>query len=81
MGDDVELFERLRALRTELAQEMQVPSYVVFPDKTLRACVANAPHSFDELLEVSGIGEKKAESFGERFMAEIAAFEELHARE
>ncbi|MGO5361382.1 RecQ family ATP-dependent DNA helicase [Collinsella bouchesdurhonensis] len=81
VGDDVELFERLRALRTELAQEMQVPSYVVFPDKTLRALCRQRPHSFDELLEVSGIGEKKAESFGERFMAEIAAFEELHARE
>ena len=81
VGDDVELFERLRALRTELAQEMQVPSYVVFPDKTLRALCRQRPHSFDELLDVSGIGEKKAESFGERFMAEIAAFEELHARE
>ena len=81
VGDDVELFERLRALRTELAQEMQVPSYVVFPDKTLRALCRQRPHSFDKLLEVSGIGEKKAESFGERFMAEIAAFEELHARE
>ena len=81
VGDDVELFERLRELRTELAQEMQVPSYVVFPDKTLRALCRQRPHSFDELLEVSGIGEKKAESFGERFMAEIAAFEELHARE
>ena len=81
VGDDAELFERLRGLRTELAQEMQVPSYVVFPDKTLRALCRQRPHSFDELLEVSGIGEKKAESFGERFMAEIAAFEELHARE
>ena len=81
VGDDAELFERLRGLRTELAQEMQVPSYVVFSDKTLRALCRQRPHSFDELLEVSGIGEKKAESFGERFMAEIAAFEELHARE
>ena len=81
VGDDVALFARLRALRTELAQEMQAPSYVVFPDKTLRALCRQRPHSFDELLEVSGIGEKKAESFGESFMAEIAAFEELHARE
>lgn len=81
VGDDAELFERLRGLRTELAQEMQVPSYVVFPDKTLRALCRQRPHAYEELLEVSGIGEKKAESFGERFMAEIAAFEELHARE
>ena len=76
VGDDAELFERLRALRTELARERQWAPYMVFADKALRGMCRQRPRTRDELLEVSGVGEKKADDFGERFLSEIAAFED-----
>ena len=73
--DDAELFERLREVRTEIARDRQWAPYMVFSDKTLRALCRQRPHDRDELLAVPGIGEKKADDLGERFLAEIAAFE------
>lgn len=76
MGDDVELFERLRELRRELAAEREVPPYIVASDATLRGVCRRRPTSRSELLEVSGIGEKKADEFGEAFLGAVAAFED-----
>ncbi|MBE6469831.1 MAG: RecQ family ATP-dependent DNA helicase [Coriobacteriaceae bacterium] len=73
--DDAELFERLREVRTEIARDRQWAPYMVFSDKTLRALCRQRPHDREGLLAVSGIGEKKADDLGERFLAEIAAFE------
>ncbi|BCS56681.1 hypothetical protein ADLECEL_05660 [Adlercreutzia equolifaciens subsp. celatus] len=56
---DVELFERLRALRLRLAQEAAVPPYVIFHDATLAAMAAARPVTEEELLALPGIGEKK----------------------
>lgn len=78
VGDDAELFDRLRTLRRDLAAEREVPPYIICNDATLRGMCRHRPASREELLEVSGIGEKKADAFGEPFLAEIAAFEELH---
>ena len=75
--DDPELFERLRALRTEIATERQWAPYMVFSDKALRGLCRQRPHSREELLAVQGIGEKKATDFGERFLEEISSFEAL----
>ncbi len=69
-----DLFERLRALRKRLADEAHVPPYVVFSDKTLRGMCAALPSTDEELLAVSGVGERKLERYGEAFLAEIAAF-------
>lgn len=76
VGDDVELFERLRELRRELASEREVPPYIVASDATLRGLCRRRPTSRVELLEVSGIGEKKADEFGEAFLSAVTAFED-----
>ena len=65
---DQELFERLRDLRHEIAQENNVPAYIVFGDKTLKEMAAKNPQSKTEMLEVSGIGEVKFERYGEQFL-------------
>ena len=79
MGDDAELFERLRGVRRELALEREWAPYMVASDKVLRGMCRRRPTTREELLEVPGIGEKKAEDFGDVFLAEIARFEEEHA--
>lgn len=72
-GDAVEeLFQRLRALRKELADAGGVPPYIVFTDATLRAMARRQPRTPEELLEVSGVGEVKLERYGKAFLEEIA---------
>ena len=78
VGDDAELFERLRALRRKLAESRDVPPYIVCSDKTLRGLCRQRPATREELLEVSGIGERKADEFGEAFLKAIAEFEDEH---
>lgn len=75
VGDDAVLFERLRTLRTGLAQERNWAPYMVCSDKTLRDLCRRRPHSAEELLAVQGIGARKAEQFGQALLDEIAAFE------
>ena len=70
---DVELFERLRALRLRLAQEAAVPPYVIFHDATLAAMAAARPATEEELLALPGIGEKKLATYGKAFLEEIMA--------
>ena len=66
------LFEALRELRRTLASEAQVPPYVIFHDSTLREMAATRPASIFALGRVGGVGAKKLEAYGERFLAEIA---------
>jgi ATP-dependent DNA helicase RecQ len=66
-------FERLRALRREIAAEQGVPPYVVFHDSTLRAMAALAPATEGELSGIPGVGARKLERYGERFLAALAA--------
>jgi ATP-dependent DNA helicase RecQ len=70
-GVDRALFERLRALRRTLAAEAGVPAYIVFGDATLRDLARKKPATRDDLLAVTGIGEKKLELYGARVLAEI----------
>ena len=79
VGDDADLFERLRLVRKEFAEERQWAPYMVCSDKALRGMCRQRPASIEELLDVPGIGQKKADDFGDRFLAEIAAFEDAHA--
>ena len=69
---DETLFERLRALRKRLADEQDVPAYVVFSDVALRQMAREYPASEGEFSQISGVGEKKLREFGEVFMREIA---------
>jgi ATP-dependent DNA helicase RecQ len=68
-----ELFESLRITRKELANQRNVPAYVIVGDNTLRELSAFRPSSVDDLLQITGIGEMKAEQFGEQFLEAIRA--------
>jgi len=70
---DRPLFEALRVWRAETAREIGKPAYVVFGDATLRALAEIRPESMNQLEGITGIGEKKRESYGERVLAVIAA--------
>ena len=67
------LFERLRSLRKELADERGVPAYIVFNDRVLRAMCDERPTTAAELLAISGVGPKKLERYGAVFLDAIAA--------
>ena len=69
-GDEA-LFQKLRALRLDIARELGKPPYVVFSDKTLRDMVRVKPITDDQFLAVNGVGESKLKQYGERFMAAI----------
>ena len=69
---DEELFQRLRTLRRQIADEEKVPPYVVFGDQTLIQMAAMKPGNEDQLLLVSGVGEAKLKRYGRRFLAVIA---------
>ena len=69
MGEgEQSLFERLRALRTQIAREEKVPPYIVFSDKTLVDMCMKKPRTREEMLAVSGVGEFKYGKYGERFL-------------
>ena len=65
---DSPLFEELKQLRRSLADERDVPAYVVFSDATLLAMVERRPTTGAELLSISGVGPKKLETFGDAFL-------------
>ena len=69
---DETLFERLRELRKRLADERDVPAYIVFSDVALRQMARNYPASEGEFARISGVGEKKLREYGEVFLNEIA---------
>jgi ATP-dependent DNA helicase RecQ len=65
---ELELFNRLRVVRRELADEAGVPAYIVFGDKVLLEMVARRPDSLRALLQVPGVGEAKLERYGAAFL-------------
>jgi ATP-dependent DNA helicase RecQ len=71
---DQNLWEALRARRRALAQEQNVPPYVIFHDATLAEIARRKPRSLGAFLEIPGIGERKLARYGQEFMRVIAAF-------
>ncbi|HWM32981.1 MAG TPA: DNA helicase RecQ [Pseudolysinimonas sp.] len=67
------LFEQLREWRAGVAREQGVPAYIVFGDATLRGIALTRPGSLDELATISGVGEKKLESYGAGVLEVVAA--------
>jgi ATP-dependent DNA helicase RecQ len=65
------LFEALRAKRRELAQAASVPPYVIFHDSVLREMAVVRPGSRVALGEISGVGARKLEAYGDAFLAVI----------
>ncbi|MBL7827878.1 MAG: DNA helicase RecQ [Saprospiraceae bacterium] len=69
-----ELFERLSQLRKLVAQKQGVPPYLVFSDATLEAMADQRPYTDDAMKNISGVGERKLQLFGDAFIAEIRKF-------
>ncbi|HWH67835.1 MAG TPA: DNA helicase RecQ, partial [Candidatus Sulfotelmatobacter sp.] len=78
---DETLFERLRQVRKQLADERGVPPYIVFSDVSLRQMARNYPANDRDFARISGVGEKKLREFGTVFLAEIAAHLQTHPRQ
>jgi len=69
---DEQLFNALRTLRRTLADERNVPAYVIFSDVTLRLMAREQPSTLELMSSISGIGQKKLSEFGETFISAIS---------
>jgi ATP-dependent DNA helicase RecQ len=67
------LFDRLRALRRQIADAEGVPAYIVFSDAVLRDMALRVPKSERELLAIPGVGPAKLQRYGERFLSLLAS--------
>ena len=68
---DEVLFEHLRALRRQLADERGVPAYIIFSDVSLREMARKYPTNSTEFRRIPGVGEQKLKDFGEAFLSAI----------
>jgi len=71
------LWAALRQCRRKLAEENNVPAYIVFGDATLKQMLERRPASLAEMSELSGVGDKKLERYGEEFLEVLKG----HARQ
>lgn len=76
LAENDPLFEHLRLLRKEIADEERVPPFVIFSDKTLREVCEKKPAELAGMRYISGIGEVKFEKYGKRFFDAMHAFSE-----
>ncbi len=65
--------EALRAWRTEVAREHDLPAYLIFPNSTLNELAVKAPRTLDEVAGVSGVGAKKLEAYGREILRVLEA--------
>ncbi len=77
---DQSLFDRLRAMRAELARQAGIPAYVIFHDATLLGIAAEKPTTEAALLAVPGIGAQKAAKYGKAILDVIAAYDAAQAQ-
>jgi len=77
---DEALFETLRQIRRDLADERNVPAYVIFGDVTLRQMARDYPTTADTLRGISGVGARKLHEFGEVFLRAISEHLRDHPR-
>jgi ATP-dependent DNA helicase RecQ len=68
------LWEALRAKRREIADNQEVPPYQIFHDATLMAMMENKPTTLEQMAQLSGVGQRKLDLYGEQFLAIIQAF-------
>ncbi len=74
-----DLFEVLRQLRKQLAQERGVPPYIIFSDATLEEMAADKPLNDVAMKKVSGVGERKLQLYGDTFMEAIREYVKNHS--
>jgi ATP-dependent DNA helicase RecQ len=79
--EDLGLFQQLRTLRKQIADEQGVPPYVVFADSSLRGMAQFRPQSKEYFASVPGVGSRKLEVYGEPFMQAIRDYCIEHAME
>jgi len=72
---DDDLFEHLRQTRMQLAEERNVPAYVIFSDRSLKEMSARKPSTKEEFRSVHGVGDVKQDRYGDIFLDAIASFE------
>jgi len=72
-GENADLFERLKSLRRELADEQQVPPYMIFPDRSLREMAQNRPTDRTGFLAINGVGQSRLAKYGPVFLDAIRA--------
>jgi ATP-dependent DNA helicase RecQ len=70
----MDLFEKLRALRMQIAKNENIPPYIVFSDKTLMDMCVKLPLTEEEMFTVNGVGQRKFDSYGVQFMQVIREF-------
>ena len=75
------LWEALRERRTELAREQGVPPYVIFHDATFAEMVSLRPRTLEDLRQITGVGERKLELYGEEFLKIVSEHSALHYEE
>ena len=71
--------DRLKKVRVRVAKEAGLPLYLVFSNATLADMARRRPRTLEEFLEVSGVGEVKAEKYGPAFLRALAVYEEGEA--
>ena len=72
--EDPKLFEALRGLRTQCANEEGFPPYIIFSDKVLHSLATIKPTTLEQFGFISGIGEHKKQKYGTRFVALIKKY-------
>ena len=77
---DEALFDRLRGLRRKLADERNVPAYVIFSDVSLREMARSYPTTATEFRRIPGVGEQKLKDFAEAFLSEIKNYLAANSR-
>jgi ATP-dependent DNA helicase RecQ len=75
---DEVLFDRLKKLRKQIAQEKNIPPYVIFQDPSLEDMATKFPRSIDEFQNIAGVGRGKAEKYAAPFVNLIRAYAEEH---
>lgn len=72
--EDNQLFEQLRMLRREIAEQEKVPPYIIFSDQALKEMSAKLPTTPSSLLQIKGVGERKLEMYGESVLSTILSY-------
>lgn len=81
IAEDNELFIILKNLRREIAENEGVPPYIVFGDNTLKEMSLRMPINKEQLLDISGVGEKKIDKYGDEFINMVKGYIENNSLE
>jgi len=77
-GVDRDLFEELRVLRRTLAEQRQVPPFIIFSDATLRELARARPSNLDNMRLIYGVGDAKLREYGDCFLQIVVRFSQEH---